>query len=107
MPKPKKFSKQMFAKIREKYNIVREKVGHDVITRYFRYNYPFRIVIETEEDLTKDDIVKLIPEKKIIYTDYGNPYLCTIPEDTIKVKKPTEDKIVVEGLGICVKTREG
>jgi hypothetical protein len=88
--------------------IRKASAGHIVVERYAKYEFPIQLVVSSK--LSKANILEewnhFIKGSKIIYSQYGNPYKCTIRDSEVHaVSSVASNTFVISCLGIGVRVK--
>lgn len=94
----------------QKWRIDSVKIGHQVLVRYQSYGFPITLVLSSVRKdkvpkmqlhgLARNAISQFTKTPRIVYSQYGNPYLCEIPKWTVE---SSIERIDGKGISITLK----
>jgi len=87
------------------YRVSDISIQHHQVEQYLKYTYPIRITFACEEKCDMRQLAKAVGEltagERIIYSQYGNPYVCTISNGAVASGDDGTTLVyTAEGLGI-------
>jgi hypothetical protein len=108
MPSPRAFANAFGIKVNkveiDSCSLSDFKIGHDVIKRFRTYQFPMTFTFTSKNDITSDKSDMLVvalqvwfKDCKIVLSQYGNPYKCTITD--IKASDPEGNKVTLTAMG--------
>ena len=107
MPSPEKVRRRFgFPKegdIVDGFKVKEATIGHIQIERYRKYRYPIRYLFEGEGNEENVEEMFRKGRRTVVVTSYGNPYLCTINNESIKKHG---DILEVDAVGTCTRIRK-
>ena len=113
MPKPQKFLEGFGLHeglTLAGYRLMDIQISHEQVKRYQEYKYPLRLTFDcanetndTQYQQLYQALVSKISGDKTIYTEYGNPYKCTI--EFLYMERCEHRNLVVHLLGHAERIR--
>lgn len=73
------------------------KIGHEVVKRFRQYRFPIALQFVSKKAIDKDMILFAVQawlssDSKMVLSQYGNPYKCTITDVALASTQPIDPK---------------
>jgi len=87
------------------YQLTNTSSTEQQIVRYRKYSYPITLTFTFTGKHSKTDLLPLLKRhvggKKVIYSEYGNPYECSFGK--LNIIKQSDKSIVIKTIGVCIR----